>query len=63
RLDARMLLQIHDEVIFEVAQGDLRETAALVRAEMEQAMMLSVPLEVTLKTGNSWYDVEAQSDL
>nr|MDQ2680413.1 DNA polymerase I [Candidatus Eremiobacteraeota bacterium] len=49
RLDARMLLQIHDEVIFEVAQGDLRETAALVRAEMEQAMMLSVPLEVTLK--------------
>ncbi|MEO6913771.1 MAG: DNA polymerase I [Candidatus Baltobacteraceae bacterium] len=62
-VDARMLLQIHDEVIFEVHERDLRELAAIVRCEMEGAMTLSVPLEVTLKTGNNWYDVEAQSDL
>lgn len=56
--DAAMLLQIHDELIFEVAQSDVSRVAALVKAEMEGAVTLDVPLEVTLKTGRSWYDVE-----
>ncbi len=57
-LDAAMLLQIHDELIFEVRESQLREVAALVREHMEGAMSLAVPLEVTLKTGRNWYDVE-----
>jgi DNA polymerase-1 len=57
-LDALMLLQIHDELLFEVARTDLAATAALVRAEMTGAIELAVPLEVTLKSGRNWYEVE-----
>jgi DNA polymerase-1 len=57
-----MLLQIHDELIFEVAAADLAQTARIVRESMEGAIALSVPLEVTLKAGRNWYDVEAFSD-
>jgi DNA polymerase I len=57
-LDATMLLQIHDELIFEVSKTQLPEAANLVRGHMENAIALSVPLEVTLKSGHNWYDVE-----
>jgi DNA polymerase-1 len=63
RYDARMLLQIHDELIFEVRKNDLHAVAALVREEMENAMQLSVPLAVTVKTGENWYDVEEREDV
>ncbi len=58
-LDATMLLQIHDELIFEVRKSHLTETANLVRDHMQDAIALSVPLEVTLKAGLNWYDVES----
>ncbi|HVN69638.1 MAG TPA: DNA polymerase I [Candidatus Binatia bacterium] len=57
-LDAAMLLQIHDELIFEVRAAHVGDAAKLVREHMEHAYSLSVPLEVTLKSGRSWYDVE-----
>ncbi|HTU69204.1 MAG TPA: DNA polymerase I [Candidatus Baltobacteraceae bacterium] len=57
-IDATMLLQIHDELIFEVHRDALHELANLVRREMEEALTLSVPLEVTVKSGRNWYDVE-----
>jgi DNA polymerase I len=57
-LDATLLLQIHDELIFEVAAPQRDDVANLVRNHMEAAMELSVPLEVTLKSGRNWYDVE-----
>jgi DNA polymerase-1 len=56
-LDAIMLLQIHDELIFEVAQTDLDAVARVVKYEMEHALELSVPVEATLKSGANWYDV------
>ena len=58
-LDATMLLQIHDELIFEVRESDVNGVANLVRRHMEEAIALSVPLEVTLKTGRNWYEVAA----
>ena len=61
--DVRMLLQIHDELIFEVRRSQLHEVAALVRSEMENAVQLSVPLAVTVKTGANWYDVEERDDV
>jgi len=61
-LRARMLLQIHDELIFEVDKKQLHEVGALVRGEMERVVDLSVPLAVTLKTGHNWYDVEETDD-
>jgi DNA polymerase-1 len=58
-LDAVMLLQIHDELIFEVALRDLDAVGRVVKHEMEHALELSVPIEATLKTGKNWYDVES----
>jgi len=58
-LDAVMLLQIHDELIFEVATRDLDAVGRVVKYEMEHAYELSVPLESTLKTGKNWYDIES----
>jgi DNA polymerase-1 len=58
-LDAVMLLQIHDELIFEVAVRDLDAVGRVVKYEMEHALELSVPIEATLKTGKNWYDVES----
>jgi len=58
-LDAIMLLQIHDELIFEVARADVDAVARIVKYEMEHALELSVPVEATLKTGANWYDVES----
>jgi DNA polymerase-1 len=58
-LDAIMLLQIHDELIFEIAAEEREKVARLVKSEMEAAMQLSVPVEATIKVGSSWYDIAA----
>ncbi|MBC5810948.1 MAG: DNA polymerase I [Candidatus Eremiobacteraeota bacterium] len=57
-LGARMLLQIHDEMILEVGSAELDRVASLVKREMEGALALSVPIVATVKTGSTWYDVE-----
>ena len=51
---ARLLLQVHDELIFECPKEAGKETAALVKDEMEKAFPLSVPLRVSVETGNRW---------
>ncbi|MDA8130441.1 MAG: DNA polymerase I [Elusimicrobia bacterium] len=55
--DVVMLLQVHDELVFEVRKGALAEAAAAVRKAMEHAYKLSVPLTVDLKTGPNWRDM------
>ena len=54
RLEARMLLQVHDELVFEAPGSELDEVAALVKHEMEHAAELSVPLVVDLGSGDNW---------
>jgi DNA polymerase-1 len=54
RLRSRMLLQVHDELVLEVAPGERDALEALVRREMAGAAELSVPLEVSVGTGASW---------
>ncbi len=56
---ARMILQVHDELLFEVPEGDVEEVSRVVREEMEGAMELDVPLRVDLGRGKSWYDAKA----
>ena len=51
---ARMLLQVHDELLFEMPRDELEETAGLAVREMEGAVELSVSLEVEAKYGPSW---------
>ncbi len=53
-LGARMLLQVHDELIFEVADAEVEATAALARRVMASVADLSVPLVVDTGTGVTW---------
>jgi DNA polymerase-1 len=53
-LDARMLLQVHDELVLEVAEGQVEAAVALVRRAMEGAAALRVPLDVEVGQGRSW---------
>jgi DNA polymerase-1 len=55
-LRSRMLLQVHDELLFEVAPGELDQLRELVHAAMCGAFELTVPLEVSMGTGRSWAD-------
>ena len=54
--EVRMVLQVHDELVFEVAEGRVEEVGATVVGVMESAMELKVPLRVDVGTGRSWYD-------
>jgi DNA polymerase-1 len=55
-LRSRMLLQVHDELVLEVAPGERDQVEQLVRREMGAAADLDVPLEVSVGTGRSWHD-------
>lgn len=57
-LKANMLLQVHDELIFEVAPDDVEPLKELVTEVMEQALELDVPLQVDVSSGNSWFDAK-----
>ena len=54
KLQSRMLLQVHDELIFEVAKGELEQLTDLVRKEMGGAYPLKAPLDVNVGVGKSW---------
>ena len=54
KLQSRMLLQVHDELIFEVAKGELEQLTELVRKEMGGAYPLKAPLDVNVGVGKSW---------
>ncbi|HEV7810836.1 MAG TPA: DNA polymerase I [Candidatus Limnocylindrales bacterium] len=51
---ARMLLQVHDELLLEVPRDELDALVPIVRAEMEGAVKLDIPLDVDLKAGEDW---------
>ena len=56
RLSTRMLLQVHDELLFDVPKAELELVTPLIREEMQQAYKLSVPLIVEIGTGNNWLE-------
>jgi DNA polymerase-1 len=56
-LSGQMLLQLHDELLFEVPQGELADTARLVRRVMEGVVRLKVPLTVDLRVGENWSEM------
>lgn len=61
KLRARLLLQIHDELVLEAPGEDIERLAMLVRQEMESVERLAVPLKVDVKIGDNWADCEAWS--
>jgi DNA polymerase-1 len=55
--EARILLQVHDELLLEAPPGEVESVEALLREEMEQAVELAVPVQVDVRVGNSWSEV------
>lgn len=55
---SHMILQVHDELVFEVHSAELKEVAAFVRDGMENVVKLKVPIKVNIKTGDNWLDLE-----
>ncbi|MFQ5906787.1 MAG: DNA polymerase I, partial [bacterium] len=57
---ARMIIQIHDELLFEVPDEDLEDVSSMAREKMTSAIQLDVPLEVEIGRGRTWYDAHHQ---
>ena len=57
-MNSKMLIQVHDELIFEVAPGELMELGALINEVMPNAIKLNVPVLVDIKTGPTWGSLE-----
>jgi DNA polymerase-1 len=56
RFSSKMLLQVHDELVFDAKKSELDELKAMIKTEMEQAYSLNVPLVVDVGTGNNWLE-------
>ena len=57
-LKTRMILQVHDELIFEVPENEVAEVSKLVKEGMENVVELKVPLIVDMGTGDNWYSLK-----
>ena len=53
-----MLLQVHDELIFNVLNEEKEKVKNIVKETMEHTIKLNVPLEVDIEFGNNWYDAK-----
>ena len=58
KFEGKMILQVHDELLFEAPSSERKELAKLVREEMENVHKLSVPLELEVCVGTNWRDME-----
>jgi DNA polymerase-1 len=56
---ARMILQVHDELLFEIRPDELETVKSLIRTEMEGALELRVPIGVDIGSGDNWYETKA----
>ena len=57
KLEALMLLQVHDELLFEAPEEEIAVVAKLVKREMEHVHSLDVPLVADVKAGKNWRDM------
>jgi DNA polymerase-1 len=53
-LSTKMIMQVHDELVFEVPEGEMESTLPMIRDEMETVMELSIPLKVSIYSGKNW---------
>jgi DNA polymerase-1 len=58
RMKTRMILQVHDELVFEVAVEEMERVRRLIKAMMEGVAQLDVPIKVEMKVGKNWYEAE-----
>ena len=57
-LKSKMLIQVHDELVFNVLNSELEEVKKIVKDKMENTIKLSVPLKVDIEIGNNWYEAK-----
>jgi len=57
-LKSTLILQVHDELILNVYNNELKEVETLVKTEMENVIKLLVPLEVDINMGKNWYEAK-----
>ena len=53
---SKMIMQVHDELVFDAHNSELDEITGIIRDEMQNAVKLSVPLKVDIDTGNTWLE-------
>ncbi len=58
KFKSRMILQVHDELVFETPKSELGDLVAMAKKEMQGAVSFDVPMEVSAKTGPNWLDME-----
>jgi len=57
RLSTKMIMQVHDELVFEVIEQEVEKALPMIQKEMEGVMELSVPLKVSIESGKNWAEV------
>ncbi|MBR3424055.1 MAG: DNA polymerase I, partial [Clostridia bacterium] len=57
-LDARLVLQVHDELIIESSEADAERASAILKREMENTVKTSVPMSVEISSGANWYEAK-----
>ena len=57
-MQARLILQVHDELIVEAPEAESEKAAKILQEEMENAVQLSVPLTADAAIGKTWYDAK-----
>jgi DNA polymerase-1 len=58
KLESRLILQVHDELIIETKKTELEKVKVILKDEMEQAVSFSVPIEVDMHEGNTWFEAK-----
>ena len=57
-LKSKMLIQVHDELVFNVLDDEIDEVSEIVRDIMENTFKIDVPLKVDIEIGNNWYEAK-----
>ena len=57
-----MLLQVHDELVFELPRSEEKKLSAMLHDTMPKALDLSVPLKIDIKRGDNWAEMDAQRE-
>ena len=58
KLQSKMVVQVHDELVFDCLEEELDTVKKIVKEEMEQVFPLDVPLEVDIEYGSDWYQAK-----
>ena len=57
-LKAKLILQVHDELVLDCPEEEAQSAAGLLKREMENAVKLNVPLKVDVNIGKNWYEAK-----